>query len=272
MMKMLIQTGIIFALAYVAVTCFIYFTQDNMLYFPDTEILQTPKHINLAYSEAVFETEDGVNISGWYVPARDEKWVLLLCHGNAGNISHRLDNIKVFNNLNLTVFAFDYRGYGKSKGTASEQGTYLDAEAAWNYLINIKHKLPENIIIYGHSLGASIASELALGKNPAGLIIESGFTSIPDIGKNHYPWLPVHLISKYKYATIDKIASIKCNKLIIHSPDDEVIPFKHGKLLYEKACRPKSFLQINGDHNSGFLVSGTKYTEGLKKFFLKLGQ
>jgi uncharacterized protein len=265
----LINIGIILSLSYLIIVAVTYFIQDSMLYFPEKEIWHTPKNINLEYSEIYFETEDGITISGWYIPAKNEKGVLLFCHGNAGNISHRLDSIKIFHNLSLSVLIFDYRGYGKSNGKPSEKGTYLDAEAAWNYLVNVKQKPPEEIILFGRSLGGAVAAEIALMKNPAGLIIESSFTSVPELGSKLYPWLPVKLISKFSYSTIHKVGFIKCHKLIIHSPDDEMISFEHGKSLFENASPPKEFLIIRGGHNEGFLTSGNIYGEGLKKFIEK---
>ena len=260
------NTGIILLLSYLVILVVIYFKQDSMLYFPEKNIWQTPKDISLGYEEIYLTTKDKITISGWYIPAENEKGVLLFCHGNAGNISHRLDSIKIFNSLNLSVLIFDYRGYGRSKGKPSESGTYLDAEAVWDYLVNVKQKPPERIIIFGRSLGGAVAAEIALRKNPAGLIIESSFTSVPDIGKKFYPLLPIKLISKFRYSTIDKIGLIKCPKLIIHSPEDEIIPFEQGKYLYERATPPKEFLEIRGRHNEGFLISGNIYNNGSERF------
>lgn len=265
----LICIGIILIVFYSVILVMMYFKQDSMLYFPEKEIWQSPRDVNLEYEEIYFKTKDGITISGWYIPSENEKGIILFCHGNAGNISHRLDSLKILNSLNLSVLIFDYRGYGKSEGKPNEIGTYLDAEAAWDYLVNFKEKSPERIILFGRSLGAAIAAEVALRKNPAGLIIESSFSSVPDIGADFYPWLPVKLISKFKYSTIDKVGLIKCPKLIIHSPEDEIIPFKHGKSLFEKASPPKDFLEIKGGHNEGFLISGSAYREGLKGFLDK---
>ena len=267
--KTLISVGLILFLFYAVILVIVYFKQERMLYFPEKEIWQTPDNISLKYDEINFKTKDGFNISGWYIPAENEKGVLLFCHGNAGNISHRLESINIFNSLNLSVLIFDYRGYGKSEGKPSEHGTYLDAEAAWDYLINVKGKSPKEIIIFGRSLGGAVAAEIAVRKNPAALIIESCFTSVPELGKTFYPWLPVKLISKFKYSTIDKIGSINCPKLIIHSPEDEIISFRHGKALYENALQPKEFLKIKGGHNEGFLISGKTYNDGLKIFLDK---
>lgn len=254
---------------YLAFLITIYFMQDRMLYYPDREVLQTPEDRGLEYEEVSLKTKDNVTVSGWYIPAKHEKGVLLFCHGNAGNISHRLESINIFHNMGLSVLIFDYRGYGKSEGKPSEKGTYRDAEAAWNYLVEEKRKAPDRIILFGRSLGAAIAADIALKKIPAGLILESSFLSVPEMGKKHYPWIPVRLLSKYDYATIDKIRSITCPKLIIHSPDDEIVPFEHGKSLFEEALQHKQFLEIKGGHNEGFLLSGDLYLGGLKNFVQK---
>lgn len=269
MEKIVISIGIIILLSYSLIVVIAYFKQDSLLYFPENEIWQTPRNIDLEYTETTIKTRDGLNISGWYIPADNEKGVLLFCHGNAGNISHRLESIRIFNSLNLSVFIFDYRGYGKSEGRPSEHGTYLDAEAAWNYLVTGKRITPKNIILFGRSLGGAVAAEIAKRQDPAALIIESSFTSVPDLGKTLYPWLPVKHISKFKYSTIDKIGLIRCPKLIIHSPEDEIISFDHSVTLYKKAIQPKEFLIIRGSHNDGFLISGITYSDGIKMFVEK---
>lgn len=260
------MTVIVLIMVFLLVSVSLYYRQDSMLFFPEKEIWQTPKNIGLEYEEVTFKTKDGLLIAGWFIPAEDEKGVVLFCHGNAGNIADRLDSIKIFHDLGQSVLIFDYRGYGRSGGTISEKGTYLDAEAAWDYLIRIKHKSSRDIVIFGRSLGGAVAAETALNKDPAGLILESTFMSVPDIAGKYYPWLPVRIIAKYRYATVEKIGVIVCPKLIIHSQEDEIIPFEHGRKLYEKAAPPKDFLVIKGGHNEGFMLSGDLYREGLKRF------
>ena len=244
----------------------LYYRQERMLFFPEREIRQTPRDIGLAYEEVSFTAQDGVVITGWYIPADDEKGVLLFCHGNAGNVSDRLDSIKIFHELGQSVLIFDYRGYGRSGGSISEQGTYRDAEAAWDYLVRTRHKSSSDIIVFGRSLGGAVAAETALRKGPACLILESTFESVPAIAGEYYPWLPVRYIAKYHYATVDKVGFITSPKLIIHSREDEIIPFEHGRKIYEKAAPPKDFLEIRGSHNEGFLLSGYTYREGLGRF------
>ncbi|MFH1230963.1 MAG: alpha/beta hydrolase [Planctomycetota bacterium] len=264
--KLLLRIFVILIAVYLGILVIVYLGQDKMLYYPNRDITDNPNNIGLSYIETVFTTTDNVRITGWYIPATPERGTVLFCHGNAGNISTWLNRISLFNKMNLSTLIFDYRGYGKSSGSPSENGTYLDAEAGWDYLINTQKKPPFGCIIYGHSLGGAIAAEIALRKNPAVLVIESSFTSVPDFGSRIYPWLPVCLISRYHYATIDKISLINCSKLIIHSPTDETVPFEYGRALYEKASEPKQFLEIQGDHNNGFINSGEIYRNGLKSF------
>ena len=260
------MTVIALILFFLLVSVFLYYRQDSMLFFPEKVIWQTPKSIGLDYEEVSLTTKDAVVINAWFIPAEDEKGVVLFCHGNAGNLSDRLDSIRIFHDLGQSVMIFDYRGYGRSSGKISEKGTYLDAEAAWDYLILIKHKASKDIVIFGRSLGGAVAAETALRKGPACLILESTFMSVPAIARKYYPWLPVGLISKYRYATLDKIGLIRCPKLIVHSKEDEIIPFEHGRKIYEKAVPLKEFLEIKGGHNEGFMLSGDAYREGLRRF------
>jgi fermentation-respiration switch protein FrsA (DUF1100 family) len=247
----------------------VYLRQGSMVYYPSREIVNTPGDIGFDFKEVTLRTKDNIKISAWHIPAKNERGVVLFFHGNAGNISHRLDSIRIFHDFNLTVFIFDYRGFGKSEGYPTEKGTYIDAESAWEYLVHIKNIDPKKIILFGRSLGSAVAAELALRHKAGALIIESGFTSVPDLGSKFYPYLPLRLISRFHYATADKVNKIDIPKLFIHSPQDEIIPFEHGTKLFDKARRPKEFLQMKGNHNDGFIISGRAYIEGLDGFISK---
>ena len=263
-MALLVISGLV--IVYVLLIAYVYVKQGSMLYFPLKDIETTPLAIGLDYQDLTLRTKDGVDISAWYVPAKNARGFVLFCHGNAGNISHRLDSIRIFHGLGLGVLIFDYRGYGRSKGAPDEEGTYRDAEAAWDYLVNSLHVNPEKVIFFGRSLGSAVAAETALQKQEGVLIMESGFTSVPDLGSNFYPYLPVRLLSKYRYASIEKVGKIKMPKLFIHSPEDEIVPYEQGRRLFERAGEPKEFLQLAGGHNEGFLLSGRTYIEGLDGF------
>jgi hypothetical protein len=264
--KMLLFIIVGLVLSYVLLIAYVYTRQGGMLYIPSREIEATPLTVGLPYQELTVQTKDGVNISAWYIPSANARGVVLFCHGNAGNMSHRLDSIRIFHALGLNVLIFDYRGYGKSEGSPDEEGTYRDAEAAWDYLVNVTGVKPEKIVLFGRSLGSAIAAEAALRRQAGALIMESGFTSVPDLGKKLFPHLPVRLISRYRYATINKVGRIKIPKLFIHSPGDEIIPYDQGLKLFEKASEPKEFLAIAGGHNEGFLLSGEVYRDGLRSF------
>ena len=253
-------------IGYLLLIAYVYARQGAMLYFPAKEIEATPYNIGLDYQDVTLRTKDGVEISAWYIPADNARGFILFCHGNAGNISHRLDSIKIFHRLGLGVLIFDYRGYGKSKGSPDEEGTYSDAEAAWDYLVNILRVKPEKIVLFGRSLGSAVAVELALRRQAGAIIMESAFTSVPDLGKKFFPLLPVSLISRYHYESISKVERVEMPKLFIHSPDDEIVPYEQGARLFERARDPKEYLKITGGHNEGFLLSGKIYVDGLDAF------
>ena len=258
---------ILIALAtYGGMAAIMYFRQSSFVYYPVHGISATPADIELSYDDIVFQAEDGVKLTGWYIPSVQPGKVLLFCHGNGGNISDRLDTIEIVHRLGLSMFIFDYRGYGKSENKPDEKGTYRDAEAAWRWLVNERGVSPDDIIIMGRSLGGAIAAWLAVKYPPKACIIESAFTSARDMGAEMYPWLPVRFVSRFRYTTIDYLKELICPVLIVHSPDDDIIPYHHGKRLFEAAHAPKEFLEIAGSHNDGFLVTGKRYTDGLGRF------
>jgi fermentation-respiration switch protein FrsA (DUF1100 family) len=258
--------------AYLLLVVFVYLMQARMLYLPDLpgrDLDATPEAIGLYYEDVTLDAGDDVDVHGWYVPG-DSSRVLLYFHGNAGNISHRLYSIKEWHDAGLSVFIIDYRGYGQSAGKPTEQGLYRDGEAAWRYLTTNRGIAPENIILFGRSLGGSVASWLATRKQPAALIVESSFTSVPDIGQSAYPWLPVRWLSRFKHATRDHVTMATCPILVVHSRDDEIIPFHHGQAIFEAANEPKTFLEIRGGHNDGHAISATVYRDGMQSFLNSL--
>ncbi|MFN5261934.1 MAG: alpha/beta hydrolase [Pseudanabaena sp.] len=275
--KFLLPVVRILVLAYIGLAIALYLGQSNLVYMPSQELIDTPATIGLKFDDVQLTTKDNVNLDAWFVPAKDNdqigKGVILFCHGNGGNIGNRVSYLPIFKDLGLATFLFDYRGYGKSEGKPSEEGTYSDVEAAWQYLTQEKQIPPQKIIIYGESLGGAIASFLAQkisqqdGKNSAGgLILASTFTSISDRSAELYPFLPIRFLSRFSYNSIDRLPSIKIPVLIIHSTDDEIIPFHHGDLNFQAANQPKKLITLRGDHNGGFLDSLEIYRNGLKEF------
>ncbi len=258
---------------YLALGLFLFLSQSRLLYYPDVPsrtIVATPDRVGLAYESVEILTEDDVRLDAWYLSTKGEaRGVLLFFHGNAGNISHRLDSLKIFTDLGLDVLIFDYRGYGRSEGEISEQGTYLDAEAAWRHLTDDRHIPEKNIVLFGRSLGAAIAAHLAARHKPGALIMESAFTSVPDLAARYYRIFPVHWLARYRYNAEDYLRSVRCPVLIVHSLDDEIIPSQHGRDLFAAANEPKELLEIRGSHNEGFLVSGRTYVDGLDAFMTR---
>jgi fermentation-respiration switch protein FrsA (DUF1100 family) len=256
-------------LGYAIFTGFVYLVQPRLLYYPDVPtraLTATPGRIGLDYESVALSTDDGVRLSAWFIPHPAPRATLLFFHGNAGNLSHRLESIRLFHELGLAVFIIDYRGYGESEGRPTEAGTYIDATAAWRYLVETRQIPPQDIVIFGRSLGGAIAAELASRTRPGALILESAFTSVPNMAARLYPWLPVRSISRFRYDTRRALDTIACPVLIIHSREDEVIPFAEGEQLYAHAREPKRFLELRGGHGDGFLVSGGRYMQGIDDF------
>lgn len=264
-----IRVLIIIAVVYVAIIALLYIFQSSFVYYPERTFMGDPSRIGLEYETVYFEASDGVELSGWFIPNENDRGVILFCHGNAGNISHRLDSIEIFHQLGLEIFIFDYRGYGQSEGNPSEQGTYRDAEAAWRYLIEQRQVNPNEIIIFGRSLGGGVASWLAQSYQPGALILESTFLSLPDIAATIYPYFPVRLLLRFEYDTGEHLRSVNCPVLIVHSRDDEIMPFTQGWQLFEMAKEPKEFLEISGTHNGGFITSGKYYESGMNEFIMR---
>jgi hypothetical protein len=248
---------------------FLYYYQKHLVFFPTRSLTSDPSAIGLDFKTVILDTKDHEKLHGWYIPDPNSQDVLLFLHGNAGNISDRISSIQRFRELGLNIFIFDYRGYGQSTGNVSEKGTYNDAQAAWTYLTTTRSFRPDQIVVHGRSLGGGVAGWVAEKYEPKALILESTFTSIDNIGKETYPFFPVRWLSRIHYNTIDRLKNINCPVLIIHSPEDEVIPYKHGLALYEAAKEPKSFLDIKHDHGDGFLFSKS-YVPGMRDFLSTL--
>lgn len=254
---------------YLALVALVYLGQSHMVYFPTTGIMATPDRIGLSYKDVELKTGTGIKIHGWHVPAKDSRWTVLMLHGNAGNVSHRLDTLRILHDLGADTLIIDYPGYGMSEGRPDEQGTYQAAMAGWEFLIRSEVD-PGRIVLFGRSLGGVIAIWLAARVKPAALIIESGFTSINDMARHHYPFLPVGLISRYEYNAVAAAGDITAPVLMVHSTQDEIVPFELGTRLYDALPGDKAFLEIRGGHNDGFLVSGRMYTDGLRRFLESL--
>ncbi len=247
--------------------------QDRLLYLPHVgrEVIGSPADRGLAWEAVALETEDGLTLDAWWVPAEAPRAALLFLHGNAGNISHRLDSIAQFHALDLSVLILDYRGYGESEGRPSEAGTARDARAGWRWLIEQRRLAPEEVVLFGRSLGAGVAAELAAalsagGTPPAAVILESSFRSVPRLAQRLYPFLPARWLARFSYDTERRVAAIAAPLLVIHSRDDEIIPFDEGEAVHAAAREPKALLAIRGGHNTGFRDSEPEYSAGIAAF------
>jgi pimeloyl-ACP methyl ester carboxylesterase len=259
--------------------------EDQFIYYPEkypsglwdlAEQSGRKGEITAKVEDCYFSTIDRVTLHGWY--CSPQKWsdgtatpvttdmVLLWFHGNAGNLSHRFDMIRMLMQLPVAVFIIDYRGYGRSEGSPSEEGLYLDALAAWQYLTEVRGISSDNIIVLGKSLGGVPAVDLCTRVTPAGLIVQSSFTSAADMATTIFPFIPKLLI-RSKMDSINKIGHVSCRKLFIHSPADEIVPYRMGQQLYDAAQEPKSFLEVqDSPHNSTYIVGGKNYLETLRAF------
>ena len=242
---------------------FMYFQQPRMIFFPIARLQQVPSDWGLAYEDVSFSTADGVNLHGWFLPVPGAEQVLLFFHGNAGNISHRRESIEIFQRLGLSVFIFDYRGYGHSDGTPDEKGLYLDARAAWRYLTEEKRFKPGNIVIFGRSLGGSVAVNLAADVYARGLILESTMSSAREFAREVFRILSRLVVIRYDFDTLQHIQQVHYPVLVLHSPDDEIMPFHLGEKVYRSANLPKQFVRMRGDHNSGFYLSQPEYEQAI---------
>ncbi len=267
-MRVIMSLLLSVAIAYGVILLLVFLFQPRLVYFPqvERELATTPRAAGLDYEDVSLHTADGVKLHGWWVPAQNARGTVLLLHGNAGNISHRIGYLTMFSRLGYSVLLFDYRGYGKSGGSPSEEGTYRDAEAAWQHLTEARKLKPQDIVLVGESLGGGIATWLAVKYPPRALVLASTFTSVPDLGARIYPWLPVRLLSRIEYANLSRIRRIDAPVLIAHSRSDDIIPFVHGEALFAAAREPKQLLVLSGGHNDGFLFTRDEWIAAVGAF------
>ena len=265
----IIATGVALGLA---LTVGILWSQleRRYIFFPTAELQFTPADTGLQYEDVSFHTRGGRQLQGWYIPGTvdtgNTTWIWF--HGNGGNISHRVDELAMLHHrLGVNIFIFDYQGYGRSQGEPTEQGTYQDARAALDHVSNRPGIDPSKIVYFGKSLGAAVAVELATEKLPAGLILVSPFSSVSDMARRAFPYLPVGWLLKDRYDSASRIRQIQTPLLIIHGAQDEMVPVDQGRALFEAANDPKIFRLLPGaGHNDTHINGGPGYWDTLEEF------
>ena len=267
-MRMLWNVLISVAIAYCAVMVLVFLFQSRLVFYPEIgrEMTVTPQTYGLKFESVDLPTADGETLHAWWVPADDARGTALFFHGNAGNISHRLDYLQMLNRMHYSTFIVDYRGFGRSTGRPSVEGTYRDAETAWDYLRGARSVKPADLVIVGESLGGAVGSWLAIRVPPRALVLLSTFTSATDLGAQIYWFLPVRVLSRLDYDSVRNLRAIRAPVFIAHSREDDVIPFSHGRKLYELAAEPKVFLEMHGGHNEGFIFSRPEWSAQLAAF------
>lgn len=244
----------------------LYLVQPAMVFLPSRGLVATPERWGRGHEDVWLRSKDGVRLHGWYLPHAGSRRVVLFFHGNAGNISHRQASLEIFHRLGLSVLILDYRGYGRSQGRPSEQGLYRDARAAWDHLVDERGLAPADIVLFGRSLGGAVAAELASQVSPGALILESTFSSARDLAREIYPFLWRLIPLRFDFDTVMRLREVSCPVLVLHSRNDEIIPFDLGRRVYEAAPEPKVFQPLRGDHNGGFLLSQPDYERALADF------
>ena len=246
--------------------------EGRLVFMPDPKIHTTPGDHGLPYRAISFPSGGGNTLQGWYVPAERPRGIVLVCHGNAGNISTRIPLLEALHSMNLSVFIFDYQGYGRSEGHPTEAGTYQDAIAAWDWVSeNLEGGPRLPLIIMGRSLGGPIAAHLARLHPPAALVLDSTFPSLAAFVHAKEPFLPARLLLRFRYDTLGPLDHAAFPILVVHSRGDGVVPFVLGEELYQGLSGRKSFLTVSGPHVSGFAVDRSTYVEGLERFLERFG-
>lgn len=245
--------------------------ENHLIYFPMRAHDVTPTDLGLVHEEVELLAEDGVRLHGWFLPVKGSRLTVLVCHGNAGNVSHRLDRALLMQSrLGVDTFLFDYRGYGASEGSPDEKGTYRDGRAAYRWLI-ARGLDPERVVLFGESLGSAVALQLAVEVEARGLVLESPFTSIPDMVRAVYPFLPLWPLIRTRYDNVAKVARLRMPLLVLHGERDDVVPFAQGRRVFDAAPEPKRFFAIPGaGHNDTYVVGGEAYWRALRDFLESL--
>jgi fermentation-respiration switch protein FrsA (DUF1100 family) len=261
---------------YLGLLALLRLSESRLIYFPGNQrsLIPPPASLGLAVERVEIRTDDAMGLVGWVMRSHPDStglW-LLICHGNAGNLSEfdRPVHYAGLRQLGLNLLAFDYRGYGESEGVPTEAGLYRDAQAVYRYLREKEGVAAERIIGFGHSLGSAVAVDLASRVPLAGLILDGALTSVIDRGQELYPYIPVRWIAGSRFNSMEKIPQVRIPKLFLHAVGDDVIPIAHGRRLYEAALPPKLFVELQGGHGDAFDVDSARYFGSIAEFLLSL--
>jgi fermentation-respiration switch protein FrsA (DUF1100 family) len=246
--------------------------EKGLIFFPTREMTITPAYVGLRFEDLYLKTSDGIRVNAWFIPHPEARASLLWLHGNGGNLSHRVDQLRWLHEwVPAHVLMLDYREYGRSEGTVTEEGTYRDAEAAYDHLVSRPESASGRVVVFGQSLGSAVAVELSLRRRVDGLILEAPLISIREMARTVFPWFPGTGWLKTRYDTLSKIGKVKAPLLILHGDRDEIVPFEHGERLYGAANEPKRFYTIRGSgHNDTYIVGGRPYFEEMARFIREL--
>lgn len=240
--------------------------ENAMIFIPSRTLTAHPGSFGLAYERLWLAAGDGPRLRAWWIPGpRADAPVMLCLHGNAGNLSNRVDKMKLFHDAGAAQLWIDWRGYGESTGSPSEAGLHRDALAAWKRLAAEQGVPPGRLILYGESLGAGAAVELAARVPAAGLIIDGGFSSVPEMAREVLPWFPSFLI-RARFDNLAKLPRVTIPALFLHSREDEIVPYAQARRNFAAAAGPKSFVELKGSHNDGFLDSAPAYGAAIAYF------
>ena len=223
--------------------------QRHIVFKPSRDLLGDPSALGLPYEDVFPRLPEGARVHGWWLPCEGRRKLILCLAGSIGNISHELNTVAFLRDLGLNVLIIDYPGFGRSEGRPSENGCYLAAEAAWDFATREKHVAPEDVIVFGRSLGATVAARLAARHPDCGrLVIHSGFTSVPDVAARAYPFFPVRYFCYIRFNTLKQIRACRCPIVIMHPTADSVIPIRHSLRILKEAPEPKRFIPLRGNH------------------------
>ncbi len=256
-------------LAYLGIILVLYTLQDKFIFPASRTLDRDPSYYGWEFEEVWLDVGEGERSHGWWMPVENARGVCLFSHGNGGNIAGRLESVGALHKLGLSVLVYDYGGYGKSSGAPSEARLYDDLRAAWRHLTQVRSIPPEQVVLFGRSLGGAPSAQLATEVKSAGLVLESTFTSLPAAAQEAMPWVPARWLTRHKFDTLSKIPQVQCPVLVVHAPQDRTVRFHHGQALFAAAREPKQWLEIQGDHNAGFLQSQDAIADAWRQFLTR---